>query len=655
MLVNFDSLKTFYNILLQKLKNYRGNWEQNDPTADDYIKNRPFYSERTTITLVDNLTSDDHSSDNAPSCNFVVDQSYNVTWNGVLYENLVCYLDGGYHVIASTQNGCPFYIDDDGGDGLYIASDDEEWTVSISTVQETVHQVDSKYVPIPEGIVTEESLSQVAFSGDYNDLINQPSMPELATVATSGSYNDLSDLPDIPAAQVQSNLSETNVDKISFVRGIIRKSSLPDGYPYVEYTASELVASIAKGTVTVTKNVDGTFSKTRNGSFALSYRDFTDGEKYILTVGGNNCLSVWEAGTGIFGDLYVVDDSILRAGYHVTDNVNGTVQVRNSTLYNLAPDVEGTYDFGLYKTTETYYSISDKYLPDTVATTSDVEELRSLVGDIPVAEQITNAVSTKIDSPASAEVGQALTVKAVDEDGKPIEWEAATITADGVGVEVDATLSESGDAADAKVTGDRLSVLESQIADLMYEEISITSFSNNIGTVELGSTVTNVTLSWKTNKTPTTLTLDEQAIDASLTSVSSSNISLTSDKTWTLVAVDERDATSTKTTTIKFLNGIYYGVVDGGATINNETIIGLTKSLQSTKTKTFTVTANDGQHIVYALPASYGTPAFNVGGFDGGFSLHSTFDFTNSSGHTASYCVWISDNAGLGATTVKVS
>jgi hypothetical protein len=58
---------------------------------------------------------------------------------------------------------------------------------------------------------------------------------------------------------------------------------------------------------------------------------------------------------------------------------------------------------------------------------------------------------------------------------------------------------------------------------------------------------------------------------------------------------------------------------------------------------------------VFALPTSYGTPLFNVGGFDGGFNLIKTFNFTNYSGHTESYDVWISDNIGLGTTTVKVS
>jgi hypothetical protein len=44
-----------------------------------------------------------------------------------------------------------------------------------------------------------------------------------------------------------------------------------------------------------------------------------------------------------------------------------------------------------------------------------------------------------------------------------------------------------------------------------------------------------------------------------------------------------------------------------------------------------------------------------VGGFEGGFSKAATFDFTNASGYTESYDVWLSDEMNLGSTSVKVS
>lgn len=45
MPINYEAAKTLIKGLVQKMKSFRGNWEQNDPTADDYIKNRPFYAE----------------------------------------------------------------------------------------------------------------------------------------------------------------------------------------------------------------------------------------------------------------------------------------------------------------------------------------------------------------------------------------------------------------------------------------------------------------------------------------------------------------------------------------------------------------------------------------------------------------------------------
>lgn len=202
---------------------------------------------------------------------------------------------------------------------------------------------------------------------------------------------------------------------------------------------------------------------------------------------------------------------------------------------------------------------------------------------------------------------------------------------------------------------DALKDVKEQLANLLYEAISITSFTNNVGTVELGSTVTSVTLTWATNKAPTTLTLDGTAMDVALKTHTYSGLNLTSNTSYTLKVTDERDASAEKSTSISFVNGVYYGAINSGATVDSAAILGLTRKLQGSKATTFTTNAGNGQYIVYAIPAKYGTPAFNVGGFDGGFHLQTTIDFTNASGHTESYNVYYSDNLSLGSTTVKVS
>lgn len=61
------------------------------------------------------------------------------------------------------------------------------------------------------GKANTSDLSNVAFSGDYDDLENKPiipTLPTLATVATSGSYNDLSDKPTIPSSSGDVNVIE---------------------------------------------------------------------------------------------------------------------------------------------------------------------------------------------------------------------------------------------------------------------------------------------------------------------------------------------------------------------------------------------------------------------------------------------------------------
>lgn len=214
--------------------------------------------------------------------------------------------------------------------------------------------------------------------------------------------------------------------------------------------------------------------------------------------------------------------------------------------------------------------------------------------------------------------------------------------------DVDSSLTKTGYAADAKVVGDML-------RDIMYEPISITSFSNNVGTVEMGKTVTSVTLNWAYSKTPATAKLDGAAIGVSETSKTLSGLSLTTNKTYTLAVTDEREATASRTTSITFLNGVYWGVGAAAPTLDSAFILGLTKSLQGSRAKTFTVNAAAAQHIYFACPSRYGTCGFNVGGFDGGFSKAGTVSFTNASGYTENYDVYKSDNAGLGNTTVKVS
>lgn len=193
----------------------------------------------------------------------------------------------------------------------------------------------------------------------------------------------------------------------------------------------------------------------------------------------------------------------------------------------------------------------------------------------------------------------------------------------------------------------------SRLSALEYVPIAINSFTNNIGTVELGTTINSITFSWSTNKTPTSLKIGTTELDASAKTYTLTGQSIESNTTYKLTATDEKTHVE-KTTAVSFVNGIYYGISEE-RTIDSSFILKLTKSLQGSRSKTFTVTAGSSQYIWYAVPTRYGTCTFNVGGFDGGFSLIDTVSFTNASNYTENYYVYRSDNANLGTQTVKVS
>lgn len=213
--------------------------------------------------------------------------------------------------------------------------------------------------------------------------------------------------------------------------------------------------------------------------------------------------------------------------------------------------------------------------------------------------------------------------------------------------EIDATVS---------VIEDNIADLERKIADLLYEPIAILSFTHNIGIKERGALVTDVALSWATNKTPATLKLDGVSLDPSVTYITFDRLSITWDnnKTWKLDVTDDRNATATKSVSITFANNIYYGVGTVESGFTNDFVTGLSKKLQTSKAYDFTVNPSN-QYIYYAVPTRLGTVTFKVGGFEGGFEAPETVSVTNGSGYTENYYVYRSTNPMSASIAVDVT
>ncbi len=150
-------------------------------------------------------------------------------------------------------------------------------------------------VPSIEGLTKDEDLATVAKSGDYEDLINKPTIPDitglatetyidnkvadytktvdLADVATSGSYNDLADKPIIPSLDGYAKTSEIPSKVSELENDSNYLSSIPEEY----VTDTELNA---KGYLTEHQDISNLVEK-EDGK-GLSSNDYTTEEKNKL-------------------------------------------------------------------------------------------------------------------------------------------------------------------------------------------------------------------------------------------------------------------------------------------------------------------------------------------------------------------------------------
>lgn len=180
-------------------------------------------------------------------------------------------------------------------------------------------------------------------------------------------------------------------------------------------------------------------------------------------------------------------------------------------------------------------------------------------------------------------------------------------------------------------------------------DISSISVAPNIS--QMGSTV-SPKLTWNyTHSTIKSQTINNEAIENTLRTKTFTGVTTTT--TYTLAATSNSDVKKSKSATITFANGVYYGK-STTTTYNAALISGLTKQLSNSKNRTITVNAGAGEYIFYCIPSRLGTCSFNVGGFDGGFSKVATVNFTNSDNYAENYDIYKSDNANLGNTIVNI-
>ena len=136
-------------------------WNQNDETAADYVKNRPFYASAVETVLVEESTVSFVEHNGLYMAGFdstfeaTVGEAYKVYWDGTAYECTCVDFEGNLCIgnlsIANigSDTGEPFFIQVHNGQGIIIGTPDTSasHTFSISGIAQEVVKIDGKYLP----------------------------------------------------------------------------------------------------------------------------------------------------------------------------------------------------------------------------------------------------------------------------------------------------------------------------------------------------------------------------------------------------------------------------------------------------------------------------------------------------------------------------
>ena len=141
-----------------EIKDSTADWNENDSSADSYVKNRTHWEETVAEALLPETTLEFtetgySGSKNVGDLNLVYDESYYVTWDGKEYL-CTCYgfsgeaigdnsiLTGGTTDDYATE--APFFI---WGNGMVLAKEIGTHTFKIENKETVVHKIDEKYLP----------------------------------------------------------------------------------------------------------------------------------------------------------------------------------------------------------------------------------------------------------------------------------------------------------------------------------------------------------------------------------------------------------------------------------------------------------------------------------------------------------------------------
>ena len=151
----------------------QSDWNQNDATKPDYVKNRPFYTDAVETVFVEESTVTFAENNGLYIAEFpstfeaTVGETYKVYWDGTVYE-CTCVVFNHFIVIGNlsiagegSDTGEPFVMQVANGEGIQIATTNTSASHTFSIVGHKVVKIDAKYLPENLDLATKSEVKNV--------------------------------------------------------------------------------------------------------------------------------------------------------------------------------------------------------------------------------------------------------------------------------------------------------------------------------------------------------------------------------------------------------------------------------------------------------------------------------------------------------------
>ena len=396
----------------------RSNWAQNDPEALDYVKNRTHWDDESQTQTIDY----DAWTGDRPSIPLILGVWYEVSWSSAVTGNVYAqYMntdeaDGRFECKQNSDG--ELYVGYEGGAPFCIFSDRTEintsWSQAIRVsglrltgeITPGLHRLDKKYIP-------RDVFNEIHVLG------NSVEQQNLALSDLSGAKMDRSN----PTGEGAFSLNRKNgstVGQYSFAAGYRTTASL-----YASFAAGETTTASGNSSFAIGYNT----TASGNSSFAAGYSTIASGGYSFATGRGTTASGNSSFATG-WGAIASGNRSF-ATGENTTASGDYSFAAGWQTVASyLASFVAGKYN--VVDTSNKYVHIIGNGSGSTSrsnAYTLDWSGNGWFAGDVFVGGSSQDdgikllKTGEAIPIPSTASIGQVLVVKAVDENGKPTEWE----------------------------------------------------------------------------------------------------------------------------------------------------------------------------------------------------------------------------------------